>query len=212
MLVNQHETVIAAFDFDGTITYCDSFIPFLMYVVGKAGFLKLLPKVIPQYLAYKCGKIGNQQAKEKFIRVYLGGYAHTELQGMGHRFAAKTLPLLVRKNMLARLQWHKQQGHVCVLISASLDVYLEAWAREHAFDAVISSRLALDGSGHVNGKLVGDNCYGAEKVRRFREWLGSKTYQYLYVYGDSRGDYNLLDIADEGFLKEKLFVRYKQRI
>jgi HAD superfamily hydrolase (TIGR01490 family) len=201
--MNQENLIVAAFDFDGTITYRDSFIPFLMYAAGKWRFAKGLWQVVPRYLSFKCGRINNQQAKEDFIRVYLGGISQEELRRIGERFAAEALPKMVRPEMAEKIRWHSSEGHICVLISASLDVYLEPWARKMGFDAVLSSRLFLDSRACVTGCLEGNNCYGAEKVARLKKWLGSRRADFLYAYGDSRGDSELIMLADEGYLKGK---------
>jgi HAD superfamily hydrolase (TIGR01490 family) len=201
--MDEGKFVVAAFDFDGTITYHDSFIPFLIYAVGKWQFAKGLWQVVPRYVAFKCGRINNQQAKEDFIRVYLGGLSMAQIQRLGEGFALEALPKMIRPEMAARIRWHSSQGHTCVLISASLDVYLKPWARKMGFAAVLSSKLVLDSSAAVTGCLEGNNCYGAEKVVRLKEWLGARAADFLYVYGDSCGDRELLALADEGYLKGK---------
>lgn len=41
------------------------------------------------------------------------------------------------------------------------------------------------------------NCYGAEKVKRLLTKYPDRDFYRLVVYGDSRGDRELLSIADE---------------
>ncbi|MCE5287539.1 MAG: HAD-IB family hydrolase [Pelosinus sp.] len=201
--MNQEKLVVAAFDFDGTITYRDSFIPFLVYAAGKWQFAKGLWQVVPCYLAFKCGRINNQAAKEEFIRVYLSGVSQAEIQRLGAGFAAEVLPKMIRPELAEKIRWHNSQGHQCVLISASLDVYLEPWARKMGFATVLSSRLSWNNQAFVTGCLKGNNCYGAEKAARLKKWLGTRKADFLYAYGDSRGDRELLALADEAYLKGK---------
>jgi HAD superfamily hydrolase (TIGR01490 family) len=199
----EKQITVAAFDFDGTITYCDTLIPFLAFVVGKVGFVCRLLLLTPRYLAFKCGRLSNHDAKEAFLRVFLKGSAYGSLQSAGDSFAMSVLPRLVRRQMLGRIAWHKSQGHVCILVSASLDVYLEAWGRRNGFDAVISSQLEIDPQGIVTGRLAGPNCYGSEKARRLNTWLRDKSLARLYAYGDSRGDFEMLGLADNRWYKGK---------
>lgn len=203
MGMNQEKLIVAAFDFDGTITYRDSFIPFLLYIAGSWRFSKGLCKVVPKYLAYKCGFMTNQQAKEEFIRVYLGGISKEELRRLGEEFADRALPGMIRPEMAEKIRWHNNEGHTTVLISASLDVYLEPWAKKMGFAAVLSSRVFWDKGNLVTGSLDGKNCFGAEKVVRLKKWLGARPVDFLYAYGDSRGDLELLALADEGYLRGK---------
>lgn len=202
--MNNNKHIIAAFDFDGTITYCDTFIPFLLFISGKAQFTKHLFFLIPQFLAYKLGRITNVNAKEAFISSFLSGTEYSQLQILGKEFAVRLLPRLVRKQMVEKIRWHKKQGHQCILVSASLDIYLRPWATLVGLDDVISSQLEINEQGYITGKLKGDNCYGVEKSRRMREWLSGSEPYYLYAYGDSAGDIELLGMADKKYYKGKL--------
>ena len=87
----------------------------------------------------------------------------------------------------------------CVLISASIDAYLDPWSKLAGFDHVICSRLETTPAGNVTGRLVGLNCWGPEKVRRLEELFGPLKKYTLYAYGDSRGDKELLAGADYPF-------------
>ena len=69
------------------------------------------------------------------------------------------------------------------------------------FDAVIATRLETDGVGRVTGRYDGGNCYGAEKARRLRALLGEAAVE-LYAYGDSRGDREMLAMADHAYYRE----------
>lgn len=124
------------------------------------------------------------------------------LRGEGDVFARTVLPSHVRKEAQKRLQWHKDEGHRCVLVSAQIDIYLEAWGKFAGFDDVVCSRMAVDSKGCATGRLVGANCWGPEKVRRLEELLGPRESYTLYAYGDSRGDREMLAIANHAFLKE----------
>lgn len=199
----KEKNVVAAFDFDGTITYCDTFIPFLLFVTGKVEFAKRLILLIPKYLAYKFGRTSNQAAKEAFITAFLKGFEYARLRSIAEVFSTSVLQRLCRRQIIQRISWHKSQGHGCVLVSASLDVYLTAWARSHGIDEVISSQLEIDTDGIVTGKLKGENCYGAEKALRLKEWLLARNIDYLYAYGDSRGDVEMLQMADTSWFKGK---------
>jgi len=55
--------------------------------------------------------------------------------------------------------------------------------------------------GVVTGKLLSKNCYGIEKANRIQEVYNLSDYKHIYAYGDSRGDRELLELADESFYK-----------
>lgn len=194
--------VVAAFDFDGTITHRDTLFSFLLYAVGPLRLGWYAITLIPVLGGYALRLIPNSPAKERVFRRILRGRSEQWLQRMATRFAADVLPSKVRPEALQRLAWHKGQGHRCVVISASLEDYLRPWAEVAGFDGVIATRLQRDNDGRLSGCYDGENCYGPEKVRRLREWLGPNSENVeLYAYGDSGGDRELLEFANHAYYK-----------
>jgi len=194
--------VVAAFDFDGTLTRRETLLPFLLHMFGVAAVARHSLALTPTLAGYALGLIGNGVAKERvFVRCF-AGKRMDELQKVGESFAARILPGLLRQESLHRFAWHKQQGHRCVVISASLELYVRPWAQKAGFDDVIATRLEAQGDGHVTGKFSGANCYGIEKVHRLEALLGARNGYSLYAYGDSRGDKELLAFADYPYYRK----------
>jgi phosphatidylglycerophosphatase C len=193
--------VVAAFDFDGTMTRRDTLLPFLLHTLGGSAVFRHGLVLSPTLLGYGLGLIDNGVAKERVLMHCLSGMRYGELQEQGERFAKLTLPGLLRPEALARLAWHKASGHRCVAISASLDLYVRPWAVSAGFDDVIATHLETH-DGCVTGRLLDGNCYGPEKVRRLAALLGDKSGYTLYAYGDSRGDRELLTCADHAYYRE----------
>lgn len=194
--------VIAAFDFDHTLTNRDSLVPFLFLLKGRMAASCQLALLSPAFIRFLLGSLSRQEVKEKILTRFIGGMSMADLQSLGEEYAFHHLDRLIKPEALQRLSWHQEQGHRCVLISASLEFYLNPWGGLHGFEAVLASRLALDSKGCATGRLLGLNCWGAEKVRRLQEYLGpDKEYQ-LYVYGDSRGDKEVLELADFPFYRK----------
>lgn len=65
---------------------------------------------------------------------------------------------------------------------------------------VLASKLETNQQ-TITGKLQGNNCRGKEKVKRLQEIFGDKNNYFLYAYGDSLGDKELLEYADVSFYK-----------
>ena len=63
---DQHSPV-AVFDFDGTVTTGESFLPFMRYVVGPVRFWSGMGLLLPWLAAYALGQISNRAIKEKVI-------------------------------------------------------------------------------------------------------------------------------------------------
>jgi phosphatidylglycerophosphatase C len=194
--------VVAAFDFDGTLTRRDTLLPFLLYLLGGTVVLRHALVLSPTLAGYALGLIRNDVAKERVLVQCLSGMEMDVLRQEGERFAALVLPGLLRNEALRRLEWHRQQGHRCVVISASLDLYVRPWAHQAGFDDVIATHLEMREDGRVTGRLAEGNCYGAEKLRRLEALLGTKDGYILHAYGDSRGDRELLAGADHAYYKK----------
>jgi len=196
--LRQHAAV-AAFDFDGTLTRGDSLVSFLHFSAGPARMATEFLRLLPLLAGYGLGRVDNQVAKEAVLTRFFSGMEQQQLAELGARFARQKIGALLRPDGVPRLRWHQQQGHYCVLVSASLDIYLQPWAQDMGFDAVLCSRLACDSERRITGRLAGANCYGPEKTRRLRELVGEPAT--LYAYGDSRGDRELLAMADHAYYR-----------
>lgn len=197
---NQDPRPVAFFDFDGTLTTGDTLMPFLKYVVGSPKYYAKLALVSPILLAYFAKIIRNDMAKQIILRQYLFGYHIDELFELGQKFSEEIIPDMLRHEGMERLRWHQNQGHVCVLVSASLDVYLTSWARNEHFTEAICTSLKVDKHHVVSGKLDGENCHGKVKVSRVKSFLETKTLGRTFGYGDTSGDLPLLNYLNEGMM------------
>lgn len=196
----MEKPIIAAFDFDGTLTYHDSLFSFLYFVQGPLKTFYFLFLNLPYLAGYLIGGASRQETKERILATFFRGMPVEKFNAYGEAFAAGPLNGQLRPEALRRLKWHQKQGHRCILISASIATYLKPWGKAHGFSDVIASEPA-DVEGMVTGRLKGLNCWGPEKTRRLKELLGSSPYV-LYAYGDSRGDRELLELADYPFYKQ----------
>ncbi|WP_019024528.1 MULTISPECIES: HAD family hydrolase [unclassified Thioalkalivibrio] len=194
---------IVLFDFDGTLTRHDTLFPFLRFALGTPRFLASLPGCLPTLAGFARGRIANQVAKEAVLQRMIGGASLDDLQARGRAFADHVLDRLLRPAGMERLHHHQAAGDTCVLVSASLDLWLRPWAERHGLTDVICSRLAVDDHGYVSGHLEGTNCQGAAKPAAIASWLGRfdpDTPVDLYAaYGDSAGDEPMLQMVTTGY-------------
>lgn len=195
----MNSTPVAFFDFDGTLTRRDTLLPFLRYVAGGAAFHTRLALLSPVLLAYLTGGLRNDVAKEIVLRSYLGGQELEELRRKGREFSQTMIPAMLRPEGMERLHWHQAQGHDCVLVSASLDVYLQPWTKTEKFSDLISTSLNA-AAGKTDGRICGRNCHGREKVQRMKAWLSGRSPAETYAYGDSRADIHMLEHCGHGYL------------
>ncbi|WP_414451556.1 HAD family hydrolase [Burkholderia sp. 22PA0099] len=194
------DRIVAAFDFDGTITTSDSFRHFVQQAVGPIRFAWAGLRALPWIVAMKAGWISRGAAKARFAWFAFGPIAQAELDARAARFVATELPRLVRPEMLERVREHQARGHTVVLVSASPSLYLEKWAATAGIDTVLATRLAFEG-GRFTGRFDGENCWGPQKVVRLAAWWGAQPPEKLFAYGDSRGDKEMAERADWSWIR-----------
>ncbi|MEE9344332.1 MAG: HAD-IB family hydrolase [Methylococcales bacterium] len=200
---------IAFFDFDGTLTYSDTLIPFLRMLRGLPQLSLDLLKVSPWLTGYALHLVQNDKAKQILLKQSLGTHKITALNDYGSRFAKQHLPDMIRPDVFELLRTHQRNGDCCVLVSASLNIYLEPWINDNDLDFCLSSSLETNSEDQVTGKLLGGNCYGDEKVKRIKNLIQEiGTPSKTYAYGNSKGDIPMLNFVDEGYWVDDKITRF----
>jgi phosphatidylglycerophosphatase C len=192
--------ILALFDFDGTLTEKDTLTEFIRFFCRKENrkYLKSFFH-IPMWLFNKLGVISNQRARRELIKMYFRGTPTDLLCSIAEEFVAQKLPQLFNQKALEKLQWHKEQGHEIVVVSATPSLWIRIWAYDLNIK-VIASELEIY-EGVYSGKFSTRNCNGAEKVKRIKAALRLNEYNYIYAYGDTGGNKQMLNLADESYYK-----------
>lgn len=200
--MNGSERVVAAFDFDKTISTRDNVVPFLRAAVGRTRLTAALLAISPRLVAAALNEERRDAAKVALVRRTLTGYDAARLTDVATGFARDVTARHLRPDVLERVEWHRGQGHELVIVSASFTSYLDPIAAELGFAAVLATELDVADDGRLTGELARPNVRGAEKVRRLDEWLGATASDdrpvFVWAYGDSSGDRELLGRADQG--------------
>lgn len=205
---------VAAFDFDGTLTRRDTLLPYLRRSLGWPRFLWALLQSAPWLAAYACRLISNHKAKARLLQASLGGRSMADIERWSADFVTHYLPRQWQEETLARLQWHQQQGHRCMIVSASPGIYLHRVGELLRMDAVLCTELEVQ-DGALTGRMQTRNCHGEEKVLRLQAWRAGRGDAgapfILHAYGDSRGDVPLLNLADYAHYQGQPWVRQTSR-
>ena len=189
---------VAVFDFDGTLTRGDTLLPFLRRVRGDVTLAAALLAGCARFALAPAGERRNR-AKEVVLSRVLGGEPVERVTLLADAYAVELVARRLVGRTCRRLEWHRRLGHALVIVSASPELYVDPIARRLGFDAVLATRLEVDGDGRLTGRLSGANVRADEKVRRLRAHLGA-TQVRLWAYGNSRDDAELLAAADEPVL------------
>lgn len=189
---------IAFFDFDGTISFKDSFMNFLAFK-SKSEFYMEFPFVLPFFIAYKLGFFKEQAIKNLALTLIYKNFKKEHFMMLCSRYASEVLPSILRPLALKRLKWHKDNGDKIVIVTASIEEYLKPWCDKNGFE-LIASKLEVRNN-RITGRLFGANCHGDEKVRQIKEKYDLNAFEKIYAYGDTKGDLPMLSLANESFYK-----------
>jgi phosphatidylglycerophosphatase C len=206
---------IAFLDFDGTITTKDSLLEFIKFSKGSLRFYLGFLMNSPWLIAYRARIISNQKAKERILTWFFRGTPLDVFQDTCNRFAATTIPALVRPKALKEIGLLQERGVEVVIVSASPASWLQPWT-DRIGASLLATRLETRRDSptgqpvnpeaaapiiRLTGKILDRNCHGEEKVRRIRESYDLSAYDKIIAYGDSSGDKPMLALATHAFFK-----------
>jgi phosphatidylglycerophosphatase C len=199
---------VAAFDLDGTLSEGGSVFKWLRFLCGsRSTYFSAIRLAGPLLVgAIRSGPAADH-AKERLFQRLLVGRDVEDVTNASRIFALHHLSEEARPHVVARLNWHLQQGHDVVIVSASPQIYVDVVAENLNAAGALGTRLAVDARGKLSGSYLGRNCRGREKLRRLNEWIEVRhpgATPVLYAYGNSRGDRRLLQNANFPFDAGKL--------
>lgn len=171
------------YDFDGTIYEGDSSIDFYIFCLKKhPGIIICLPWQAFWYVLmvlHLCSKEQGKSAFFCFVRALPDVKQTVKVFWQEHK-------------KKVRVWYYEQCCKDDVIISASPDFLLRPLTREWRV-----SLIATNVDPHT-GKILGKNCRGEEKVRRFYEVYPDKKVNQFYT--DSLSDMPMANIADKFFI------------
>jgi len=193
--------IVAVFDLDGTLTWRDTLLPFLL------SFLRRHPRRVLglwrmpfALLSFVAQGRDRGALKSRVIRIVMGGAARTDVDACADAFVDTLRPRhRLRPAALAALEAHRTAGDHLVLLSASPDLYVPRIGRRLGFERTLCTELEWRAD-RLEGALRTANRRGAEKLRCLT-WLRT---QYpdlpIVAYGNSASDLDHMREADRALL------------
>lgn len=170
------------YDFDGTIYDGDSTADFIGFCVRRYPItLVTLPVTVWSFILYIAGVYTKTRFKEQMYR-FLKYVPNGAEECFWEEYKEKIKPW-----------YYKQQREDDVVISASPEFLIQPICKRIGIMTAMASRIDRH-----TGKTKGENCHGAEKVRRLREW--DKDARINEFYSDSYADTPLAEIAEQAYM------------
>lgn len=193
---------IAVFDFDGTITTKDTFLEFIRYAEGNFSFLMGFSLFLPQLVAYKLHMYPNWKVKENILSYFFKGMSLVRFNALCEEFYKDKEKSILRRDACFAIRKHISQGDIVLIVSASVCNWVIPFGKALGVNKVIGTEVAIDQLGRLTGRFHTLNCYGIEKVIRIKQLYPDYNAYTWVAYGDSAGDKELLDFADEKHYKK----------
>lgn len=210
--MNDEKRVVAAFDFDGTITTKDTLLEFIKFTKGRMPFYVGLFFNLHILFAFKLRLYPNWKAKQRIFSYFFSGMSYEEFKERGVLFA-NSIENFIRPKALSEIHYHQVQGNKIYVISASVYEWIYPWCKNQGINDVLCTMIEVE-DGILTGNFASLNCHGAEKVVRLLKEEPDRESYILYAYGDSRGDEQLIRFSDQGWynkFRSKTFCRSKRK-
>jgi HAD superfamily hydrolase (TIGR01490 family) len=192
-------STLALFDFDGTITTCETMPDFVKKSISAYRFRFAQVALTPVVLAHRCGIASSKILRNAVVQACYKGASASHMRVVGAAYARDHIPCVLREEAVRRIAWHKDSGHTIAVVSGALDYYLAPWCKAAGLELICSSLDERDGI--LTGRYQGEQCLRQEKARRVCARYDMKAYQDIYAYGDSPEDNDLLDLANKRFYR-----------
>ena len=190
---------LVLFDFDGTITRDDSLLEFVAYVVGFKKFFRGILVLSPILAAYKLGLASNNFTRRKLLGYFFSGMSADKFDKICKKYSTTHIEDILKQSAMDKIASYKAAGDKIVIVTASLEDWLRPWCDAQGLE-LLGTKIRRKGS-IITGEIEGQNCYGAQKVARVRAAYDVQAFDRIIAYGDSRGDREMLEFADEAHYK-----------
>ena len=202
--MNPNSHIAAFFDFDETLLEVES---------GRLGIQwlwdrRLVPfgyilKILVANFFYQRRLLSD----ERMVKIMLTFYKKkrlTDFQKGSENFYKAYLKPRLAPGILTRVHFHKNEGHLLVLISGSVRYLLEPVIRDLEFDHLLCTDLEVGKNGLMTGKPEGLVCVDQNKKKltlKLAEKLGLDL-EKSYAYGNHQSDLPLLETVGNPYAVE----------
>ena len=180
--------MINGYDFDKTIYDGDCTVNFFIFMNLKRPYLLLFfPWYLILFACYGLKIVKKKKFKE--LLFFFVPWHKKSIRKLTEKFWKKN------ENKI-KAWYHEQKREDDIVISASLKFIIEPIAEILRFGTLIATDYDIN-----TGKIVGNNCYGEEKVVKFTAQFGDL--KLGAFYSDSFSDSPMMKISEKSYLVDK---------
>ena len=185
------------YDFDNTILKGDSSIKFIKYSLFKYPFnvSKSILKAFKEYIKslFHQSNLTNIKSELFSFVKYI------------NNFDDYINEFIIKNQKYVKKFYLEQKKDNDVIISASPEFLIKPFGKSLGIKNVIATQYDIK-----NGKIIGKNCKGEEKIKRFKEIYNID--KVLNAYSDSLSDKPMFNIAKQAYLvKGNKIIKYNEK-
>lgn len=191
----QNKQIAAFFDVDDTIVVgTNTLLLYIKYLVrhGMMSRWQVAKGVLYSAL-HKLNLINVERLLDKMAEPYKNR-SHSDMQDLTEDwFASDVIPHL-SKDAKDMIQWHKDQGHVTVILSSATQYVCHAVRDFFKMDASLNTEVIVE-NGILTGQIRKPICYKEGKVHHALAFAKEHNidFQQCYFYTDSVSDLPMLE-------------------
>ena len=189
--------IAAFFDFDETIIDINSSkVGFKWLYKNKMLSIWFIIKVFITGLLYEVNLISEKRMADGMVIFYKGKKLSFFAERAEEFYHDLLKPHLVPK-IVEKLNYHKKQGHILIIVSGSIRYYLEPVAKDLGIDHLICTDLEEGSDGLLTGKPTEQICIGEYKQKMTKQLIDDLNIDLdkSFAYGNSQADIHLLKMV-----------------
>lgn len=188
---------LALFDFDGTLCKKDSFTGFIFFALKKRHIVKQGIKILPWIQAYFLNIYPANAMRIRLFQSMFSDMNAQELAKIAAEYSKQLIPSL-DQDLHKQLLRHQENGDDVVIVSASIDLYLNEIAKFLEVDLICTHTEVVNN--HFTGSYSTLDCSSEQKKIRILEKYNLENYAAVYAYGNTKEDLDMLSLADYPYM------------
>ncbi len=186
-------------DLDGTLTLKDTYTKFVLQNLRVGVVVKNLLNLSSMVVKHQLKIYNDDDVKMNTFKMFFKGYdRESSLDGF-----AESIPW--NSKVLELIEAKRQEGYKVIIVTASPDIYVKYVCDYLGYDGFISTKTVESGR-YLCGDFDGKVCNFKEKPKRILEFLNGEELGHTISYGNSSGDFPMLEFCDESYFVKKLDV------
>lgn len=189
------------YDFCKTLVINNSLDDFILFVLKSENkkYSQFVFKLMNSFIFkvfQKLGFLSNKKKKELKINL-LSGLRKKKIKKYSNEFAELLYSHYLNSVVFEHFKEDTSKYSV-VIISAGLDCYISEFIKRTGLNVSLISNILVFDNDICQGRLVGEDCYGHEKVVLFNKLYGGS--QVYKTYSDCLSDKPIFNLASKKYL------------